>query len=173
MELNKIYFYTASILNWSHLLELDKYKDVIIDSLKYLVDHRKLKVYGFVIIPNHIHLIWEMLELNGKEMPHASFMKYTSHVIQKYLKENHQNILELFKVQKIEGKYQFWQREALPVWLYTPEVIYQKLDYIHNNPCQGKWMLADSPILYRYSSASFYEMGNKEFPFLSHIGDRL
>jgi REP element-mobilizing transposase RayT len=50
----------------------DKYKDILIDSLKYLVKIGKIKVYGFVIMPNHIHLIWELLDLNGKESPHSS-----------------------------------------------------------------------------------------------------
>jgi putative transposase len=67
-------------------------------------------------------------------MPYASFMKHTSHAIQKDLKESHPETLELFKVEKIERRYQFWQREALPICLYTPEIVYQKLDYIHNNP---------------------------------------
>ena len=82
MELDKLYFYTATITNWRKLLEPDKYKNIIIDSLGYLVKAQKIKVYGFVIMPNHIHILWEFLELNGKEMPHASFMKYTSHRIQ-------------------------------------------------------------------------------------------
>jgi hypothetical protein len=37
------------------------------------------------------------------------------------------------------------------------EFIKQKLDYIHNNPCSKKWMLADEPIKYKHSSMRFYE----------------
>ena len=32
----------------------------------------------------------------------------------------------------------------------------QKMEYIHNNPCRKKWILADAPEEYQYSSASFY-----------------
>jgi hypothetical protein len=42
MELNKLYFYTATILDWKELLISDKYKDIIINSLKYLVDNKKI-----------------------------------------------------------------------------------------------------------------------------------
>ena len=42
--------------------------------------------YAFVIMPNHIHLIWNMLDLNGKESPAGSFAKFTAHQFQKYLK---------------------------------------------------------------------------------------
>jgi hypothetical protein len=52
-------------------------------------------------------------------------------------------------------------------------VIEQKLDYIHNNPCQGKWMLADNPVSYQYSSAAFYECDDKSYPFLTHYGEMI
>ena len=81
--------------------------------------------------------------------------------------------LPYFEVDLPTRKYQFWQRDSLPVHLYSPSVIFQKLDYIHNNPVQGKWLLASSPLEYTYSSASFYETGVDEFRFLTHIGERL
>ncbi|HSZ26133.1 MAG TPA: hypothetical protein VK766_10455 [Cytophagaceae bacterium] len=173
MDFNTLYYYTSTIKDWKKLLSPDKYKDIIINSLRYLVEHKKIAVYGFVIMPNHIHLIWELLEMNGKEKPNASFKKFTSHEIQKDLRKNHVKVLEMFKVDIETRNYHFWKRNPLPVILYTPEVIYQKLDYIHNNPVQGKWMLAKSPIEYKYSSARFYETGIDEFGFLTHIGDRI
>lgn len=69
MELNKMYFYTATILKWQKLLKPDKYKDIIINSLRFLSNKGKIQIHIFVIMPNHIHLIWTMLEMNGKEMP--------------------------------------------------------------------------------------------------------
>lgn len=173
MELEKLYFFTASILNWKQLLAREKYKKLIIQSLSFLSQKEKINVYGFVIMPNHIHLIWEMIELNGKESPHASFLKFTSHEIQKDLRRSHPNILEDFKVQSEIRNYQFWQRDSLPIELYSPEVIFQKLNYIHNNPCQGKWLLSNSPLEYEFSSAAFYESGKNDFGFLKHIGERL
>jgi hypothetical protein len=44
----------------------------------------------------------------------------------------------------------------------------QKLDYLHNNPCQQHWQLASLPEDYKYSSAKFYEIGEDEFGFLTH-----
>ena len=172
MELNQLYFYTASIVNWRALLESDTFKLIIMNSLKYLVDAKKIRVYGFVLMPNHIHLIWELLEFNGKEKPHASFMKYTSHNFQKVLREIDPKELELFYTDKKTRKYQFWQRNSLPIDLYSPDIIYQKLDYIHNNPVHGKWMLSSSRLKYRFSSAGFYEGHEDEFELLTHIGER-
>jgi putative transposase len=53
--------------------------------------------------------------------------------------------------------------------LFTPAVIYQKLEYIHNNPLQEKWNLAKSPHEYKWSSAGFYETGEDEFGLFEHI----
>jgi REP element-mobilizing transposase RayT len=173
MDLNAIYFYTATILHWQLLLKPDKYKQIVIDSMKNLVERKKINVYGFVIMPNHIHILWELLEMNGKEIPHASFMKHTSHQFKQDLDKYHPAVLKRFEVNRLTRKYQFWKRDSLPVKVFTPEIIYQKLHYIHNNPCHKKWMLSPDPVSYEFSSASFYEDGRDKFGFLTHIGERI
>ncbi|EAY27249.1 hypothetical protein M23134_06559 [Microscilla marina ATCC 23134] len=173
MELNQIYFYTATILNWKRLLKKDDYKNIIIDSLQYLSTKNKIAVYGFVIMPNHIHLIWEMLEKNGKEMPHASFMKYTAHQFLEHSRTYYPQILPYFQASDQARNHRFWQRNSLPVWLYTPAVLEQKLEYIHNNPVVEKWSLANEPAQYYYSSAKFYETDIDDFGFLKHYKDRV
>jgi hypothetical protein len=49
-------------------------------------------------------------------------------------------------------------------WKYcnSYKSIKQKLDYMHNNPCTGKWNLSESPVDYLHSSAKYYagELGN-------------
>jgi putative transposase len=67
MNQHYIQFFTATNLWWKKLLQPDKYKQVIIDSLKFLVENERVKVYGFVIMrsaaqPNHIHIIWKINE---------------------------------------------------------------------------------------------------------------
>lgn len=42
-------------------------------------------MFSFVIMPNHIHLIWRINEMNGEESPHASFLKFTAHEFKKML----------------------------------------------------------------------------------------
>lgn len=37
-------------------------------------------------MPNHIHIIWQQVKLNGKETPQGSFLKYTAHEFLKQLK---------------------------------------------------------------------------------------
>jgi hypothetical protein len=41
-----VQFFTATILEWKHLLKPDKYKQIILDSLKFLVEQKRAKVYA-------------------------------------------------------------------------------------------------------------------------------
>ena len=53
-----IEFFTATCNNWQLLLQPDKHKQLIMDSLRFLVEDKRIWLYGFVIMPNHIHLLW-------------------------------------------------------------------------------------------------------------------
>ncbi len=173
MELNQIYFWTATINKWIRLLEIESYKNIILDSLEFLSVNKYLKIYAFVIMPNHIHFIIENLKLNGKEMPDVSFLKYTAHQFKKQIKSNADYNLNLFYVNSKNKNYEFWQRDALAIELRTIDFIKQKLKYIHTNPIQDKWQLCNEPIEYKYSSAYFYETNQKNYSFLNDIYDQI
>ena len=98
MDIGKLYFWTATINNWNKLLEEDELKEVIISSLKYLVTNKKIEIYAFVIMPNHLHFIWQLMKMNGKEKPHASFLKFTAHAFEQYLQINKPGDLKLYSV---------------------------------------------------------------------------
>ncbi len=168
MELGQPYFYTATITQWRHLLKPDKYKDIVVDSLRFLVQRQKINLYAFVIMPNHIHLIWTLLAMNGKELPNASLLKYTSHTFLHDLRQHHPQVLRYFEIETTSRQHHFWQRNSLPIPLFTEAVWQQKIDYIHTNPVADKWQLAELPQEYRYSSAKFYECGVDEFGILTH-----
>ncbi|MBS1979166.1 MAG: hypothetical protein JST46_17475 [Bacteroidetes bacterium] len=72
MNLHSIYFWTDTVRDWNNLLDNNTHKKIIIDCWRELIKRDMIAIYGFVIMPNHIHVIWEMLQMNGKEMPYAS-----------------------------------------------------------------------------------------------------
>jgi putative transposase len=150
---HELYFTTATILEWKHLLKLDHIKDVIIDSFRYLVKEKKAVIYGFVIMPNHIHIIWHIPAPFVLDDVKAALLSFTAHQFKKILKEKHSQVLERFRVNLKDRIFQFWERNALSIEIYHEDVFYQKLRYIHNNPCVEKWNLADIPENYVYSSA--------------------
>ena len=96
-EQQHLSFFTATILSWRHLLKADKYKTIIIDSLRFLVSEKRVKVYSFVLMPNHIHLLWRIEPPFKREDVQRDFLKFTAQQIKKDLKNNDLTTLELFK----------------------------------------------------------------------------
>ncbi|MFT3946258.1 MAG: transposase [Agriterribacter sp.] len=169
IRIGEIYFWTATINSWMKLLLNDQYKDIIISSFRYLSNAGKIDVFAFVIMPNHIHVIWRINAMNGKETAQGSFLKYTAHEFRKYLLRENRAMLSLYAVDASNKLHEFWQRDPLAIHLYSREVACQKLDYLHRNPTAKHWRLADDYLNYTYSSARFYELDIKEYDFLKDL----
>ena len=169
-ELNEVYFWTITIKEWVHLLQDDKYKMIVIESLKWLCEKELVRIYGYIIMPNHIHLLWEQLKMNGKEFPKNSFEKFTAHQFQKELEVDPEE-LKRFMVKASDRKNNFWQRDPLAIRVFSREMASQKLNYMHFNPLQEHWQLCNLPEEYRFSSAAYYENNKDEFGILTHYMD--
>lgn len=169
MQVDKLYFFTTSILQWTNVLDTEERKAIIIESLRYIAVKKRAKVCAFVIMPNHIHIIWQPLD-NKVQL---SFMKFTAQQLLFDLQKNSSVVLSKLLVQKKDRQFQVWQRNPLAIELYSRNVVEQKLDYIHNNLCQPKWMLAENPMKYKYSSIRFYENNESNFDFLTHYMEML
>lgn len=107
--------------------------------------------------------------MNGNETPVSSFKKYTSRRILEELQAFNMK----FESSLNSRTYQIWQEKPHFIEVKSLDFFFQKLDYIHQNPVQAKWMLVDEPINYQYSSMRFYENEVDEFGFLTHINGRL
>ncbi len=172
MELETPYFWTSTINSWNHLLKDDSYKQIIIQSLQWLCNKNLVAIYGFTIMDNHVHFIWEQLKMNGKEYPKNSFEKFTAHKFQEHLRITGSAKLSRFEHRTVDRNYLFWQRDPLAIEILGRTMLIQKLNYIHNNPLQDHWKLVTDPILYKYSSANYYETGFDEFNILTHYMER-
>ncbi len=151
------HFFTATCLEWKPLLNQDKYKDIIIDSLRFLVNEGRIILYGFVIMPNHLHLIWQMKATFKPSDVQRDFLKFTAQKIKADLLIHHPKVLENFLVNAADRKYQFWERNPLSFELWKQKTIEQKLSYIHQNPVRAS--ICKSPEEYLYSSAAYYFTG--------------
>jgi putative transposase len=171
LEYNETYFWTCTIKDWKYLLETADYKQIVLNSLRKLVEQSFLEVYGFVIMPNHIHLILKILKPNGKEKPSSSFLKDTSHELRKDLIINNPNTLRFFEVTESDRKYRIWQRDPLAINMFNINILEQKLNYIHYNPLQERWHLVQNTEDYYWSSARFYKTGIDDFNILTDYRD--
>ncbi len=164
-------FFTATILEWKHLLKPDEYKHIIVESLLFLKKGGSIVVNAFVIMPNHIHLIWQIQDGYKQEKIQMRFLKYTAQQMKFKLIDTNNKLLEKFFVGARDREYQFWERNPLSFDLWTEAFFIQKLIYIHNNPLKDPWNLVQYPEDYKYSSARFYETGVDEFGLLTHYNE--
>ena len=89
-------------------LKQDVYKDIIIDSLRYLVTNSRVSINGYVIMSNHVHFIWQPKK-DLYTTIQSAFMKFTANAIKAKLKSDSPEILNELLVNKYDRKYQIWK----------------------------------------------------------------
>ncbi|MEZ5043759.1 MAG: transposase [Saprospiraceae bacterium] len=161
------YFTTCTILNWEPLLADDKYKDILIESFRYLVKEQSVEIFSFVIMRNHFHMVWQINEPHTLSTIQHRLLKYTAQAMKMELQQSNPAFLRKFRVGKYDRAYQIWKRKSLSKTVYTQHFYQQKVNYIHKNPCRSTPPLAESPADYLYSSAFYHETGVKNWDFLS------
>jgi len=159
-EKEGIYFATSTIVEWMPVFTSQKYCDIIIESMKYCKVHKGLKLYAYVIMDNHIHLVAKAPELSATL---ASFKKFTAKEIIDRLKHaNKQWLLGQLafykKKYKTESDYQVWQEGSPPQLMLNEEILRQKIEYIHGNPVRRG--MVDSPEDWWYSSYRNYHLND-------------
>lgn len=164
-------FFTATINSWKTLLYDDKIKDIIVHSLNWFHLNKKAAVHAFVIMPNHIHLLWTALNNNHAWKNEEALIKFTAHEFKKYLLKNDEDRLNEFISTQSDREYHFWERRSKTIDIESRKIAEQKLDYIHDNPLQEKWKLTETPEDYYYSSAKYYLLNENEFSFLEHYAE--
>ena len=83
------HFFTATILEWNKLLKPVKYKNIIVDSMRFLVDNKRVIIYGFVVVlanssdgqPLPADMGPFQLAVRGEKRPARSCFKVTEFVI--------------------------------------------------------------------------------------------
>ena len=150
------HFFTCTVVNWISVFTNKDIVQIILDSLNHLQVQKHLKLYGYVIMENHLHLIASGSDL---ALDIGCFKSFTARKIIDYLKENKINAtlkqLQFYKLKhKKDRTYQFWQEGSHPVLIQYEKMMLQKLEYMHYNPVKRGYV--DDPIHWRYSSARNY-----------------
>ncbi|MBL7852409.1 MAG: transposase [Cyclobacteriaceae bacterium] len=162
---NQVFFTTTKCLDWKPILLTAKIKDIVVQSLNYLVEAERVSIFGFVIMPNHFHLLWKMMNGQKREYVQRDFLKYTAQQILKELKSQDYEQFSKLWVALHDREYQVWARHSLNVPIWSPFVWRQKLGYIHSNPVRAG--LCSRREDYKYSSYKSYQLSNQSWPFLT------
>jgi REP element-mobilizing transposase RayT len=149
-------FLTNTIINWIPVFTRPATVQIILDSLAYLQKNEGVKIYGYVILENHLHWIAQSPNL-AKDV--ARFKAFTARQLVHCLVEAKQDkILQQFRFYKKNHKqdrqHQVWEEGSHPQLLQNEEMLRQKLGYIHQNPVKRGYV--DKIEHWRYSSARNY-----------------
>jgi len=135
-ELNTdAYFLTFTVKKWYYLFDRHNRWQIIADSLEYCRKNKNLKLYGFVFMLNHIHLIAESPDIAGFV---RDFKRHTSREIHKNIVATEPNIERLFL--EPDGMCSIWQKTNMPILLETEKVFLQKLNYVQENPIRKEYV---------------------------------
>ena len=160
---NKTYFITFTILGWKRVFISDKYFLLVFKWFDYMRQHYNNKIYGYVIMPNHIHVLIKITDLSPKISTLIfNAKRFLAYEIPKFLAEDKKvNLINFFKKNKDKEKaiHKVFTPRYDSLIIQSKKFFLEKLNYIHNNPCTAKWNLANNPEDYKYSSASNYILG--------------
>jgi REP element-mobilizing transposase RayT len=151
------HFVTCTILHWIPIFTRVETTDIIFESLKYLQQADNLKLYAYVILENHLHLVVSSDDI-AKSM--RKFKAHTAKEILKLLQEKDvKSILEQLafykKAHKKETTYQLWQEGIQPKLIKDDKMMIERINYVHQNPVKRGYI--DEAKFWRYSSARDYE----------------
>ena len=152
---------TLQVVYWIDIFTRSRYKEIIIENLKYCQENKGLVVFAYVIMSNHIHLLLRS-ETDNLSDTIRDFKSYTNKKIIESIENDTESrkewMLFMFKRTAIKHKrnavYQFWTHDNHAEYIYSEKFICQKLDYIHHNPVRAK--IVQHPEDYLYSSARNY-----------------
>lgn len=134
------YFVTTNVQHKQNIFLNSKIADMVLSALFFLRDKGYYRIYCFVIMPDHLHMI--ILPLKSRTLSEImhSLKSYTAKKINDLLGRS--------------GK--VWQDGYYERVIRSEDDLREKAAYIENNPVRKK--LVEEPESYLYSSAHCREM---------------
>ena len=144
----EIHFVTFTIVDWIDVFIRPSSKQLIIDSFIYCQKNKGLEIYAFCLMTNHLHLL--VSARSPVRLPDIvrDFKKHTNKQIIKLIKEENES-----RRDRIQN-YKVWRDGYHSIECDREDILFQKLDYIHDNPVRAE--IVSYPEHYIYSSAINY-----------------
>ena len=141
------YFITITVKNWYYVLDRYHRWNILAKSLQWFQKNKELKIYAFVFMINHLHII-----IRSKDVIEfiRDFKKFTAREILGNIKKNEPRALKLFE--KKSGIFEFWSKTNMPEFIGSEKFLNQKIKYIQDNPV--KRIYVQKPEDWYWSSAN-------------------
>lgn len=129
--------------------------DIVVSTLVFYRDKLKFRIWGYVMMPDHIHMVISFADNEEKIIEFVrDFKKFISKKVIEILKPEDKKAFLLDSPKKKNHRYQIWQKDFYDFNIFNEDVLREKLNYVHYNPV--KRGLVANPGNYIYSSYCDY-----------------
>jgi len=161
-SIDKLYFVSFAVIGWIDLFIRNDYKDIVVRSLQYCIEHKDLDLYGWCLMTSHAHLL---MGSRGNPMENIlrDLKRHTSEELRSAISGHPGESRKawMLKMMQDAGEansnnrgFQLWQQHNHPIVLDNSQIAHQKLNYTHNNPVVSGFV--EKPEDWLYSSARNY-----------------
>lgn len=159
---DKAYYVTITTVGWVDIFTRKEQKLLIINSLKYCQQNKGLIIFAYCLMPSHLHMICKADDGFNLSDIMRDFKTFTSKNIIKQLIEEPESRREWMLAYfssvcnhlKREQKYKVWQDGNQAKEIYSNNFLFEKLNYIHQNPVED--LIVEQAEDYLFSSARNY-----------------
>jgi hypothetical protein len=162
---NTTYYLTLTVVGWVDVFTRHNHKDALIESLRYCIKNKGLNVYAYCLMTNHLHMVANCNEPFQLKDVIRDFKRHTvktiiDQIINKPESRREWMLREFTEAGDKNARnktYKFWKTGNHAIELFTEKFVWEKINYIHNNPVKEKFV--KNPQDWLYSSASNYWYG--------------
>ncbi len=153
---------TLTVVGWADVFTRKNHKEAIINALNYCRENKGLVIFAYCLMSNHLHMIVNCNEPHLLKNTIRDFKKFTSKEIIAQIESEPESrrewLLSLFAsaaaMSKKHKNYRFWQEGNHAIELYSEKFVWDKINYIHQNPVEEKFVTKAEDWI--YSSATNY-----------------
>ena len=156
-----VYYITTVVYGRLPIFTRPSFIIPLLDSLNYYRHKQEFQLLGYVIMPDHVHLVlWPFGQASISQIM-RDYKKFTSRRIirQAEVERREAWIAAFVQAGEQTGRsgHKVWQDSYWDVNIYTERLLRQKLNYVHRNPVRAG--LVEMPEEYAYSSYRSYAHG--------------
>jgi len=164
MQPGQLYHYSITTLKLQPLLFEEYIFDKVIHNLQLLANAKQIKIYGYLVLSNRLEFLWEMTHKDDEESPHIQFLKLSSFDFLELLRQKDKKLLDLFCIDMLFQKIQFWQKSSNPVQVIDELQASVILERMHKSSIKKNIDNSRGLI----SSNAFYKKGYDPYNFMQH-----
>ncbi|MGA2631367.1 MAG: transposase [Terriglobia bacterium] len=173
--LNHLHYLTASTYRRARVFDSERFRSHFVKTLGALRASLGFKLLGYVLMPEHFHLlIWPLEQANPSQIIQR-LKERTAIFILENLHENRpfpwcRKMLERLTLPStvhLHGPNRVWQRRFYDLNVWSERKRLEKLNYMHGNPV--KRGLVSSPAQWPWSSYRFYYLEDSSVLAMDHL----